>query len=360
MSRVYNFCAGPAALPEPVLAQARDEMLDWHGSGMSVMEMSHRSPEFLSVAESAEADLRELLGIGNDYAVLFLQGGASLQFSAVPLNLMPEGGGADYVNTGQWSKKAIAEGARYGAVKVAANGEADRFTSIPPLDSWQLDPQASYLHLTPNETIGGVEFHWIPQVGDIPLVADMSSTILSRPIDVGRYGVIYAGAQKNIGPAGLTIVIVRRDLLGRARETTPVTMNWAVQAENGSMYNTPPTLAIYLAGLVFQWLKAQGGLAEMEAVNRRKAGKLYEYIDASGFYSNPVEPPSRSLMNVPFTLPDAALDKAFLAGADERGLKNLKGHRSVGGMRASLYNAVPEAAVDALIEYMKEFASAHG
>ncbi|WP_374973541.1 3-phosphoserine/phosphohydroxythreonine transaminase [Spongiibacter marinus] len=359
MARVYNFCAGPAAIPEAVLSQAKDELLDWRGRGLSVMEMSHRSEEMVSIASEAEADLRELMGISDDYAVLFLQGGASSQFSAVPLNLCEEGATVDYVNTGQWSKKAIKEAKRYANVNVVASSEADNFASIPAFDSWQLSDDAAYLHYTPNETIGGVEFFWTPEV-QAPLVADMSSTILSRPIDVNQFGVIYAGAQKNIGPAGLTIVIVRKDLLGKSRSITPTMLDYQTAADNDSMYNTPPTLAWYLSGLVFKWLKAQGGLEAMEAVNRRKAEKLYGYIDGSGFYSNPVEVASRSLMNVPFVLADSGLDKAFLAGADDAGLLNLKGHRSVGGMRASIYNAVPEAAVDALIDYMKDFARENG
>ena len=359
MARVYNFCAGPAAIPEAVLSQAKDELLDWRGRGLSVMEMSHRSKEMVSIASEAEADLRELMGISDDYAVLFLQGGASSQFSAVPLNLCEEGATVDYVNTGQWSKKAIKEAKRYANVNVVASSEADNFASIPAFDSWQLSDEAAYLHYTPNETIGGVEFFWTPEV-QAPLVADMSSTILSRPIDVNQFGVIYAGAQKNIGPAGLTIVIVRKDLLGKSRAITPTMLDYQTAADNDSMYNTPPTLAWYLSGLVFKWLKAQGGLEAMEAVNRRKAEKLYGYIDGSGFYSNPVEVASRSLMNVPFVLADSGLDKAFLAGADDAGLLNLKGHRSVGGMRASIYNAVPEAAVDALIDYMKDFARENG
>jgi phosphoserine aminotransferase len=353
MSRKYNFCAGPAALPEPVLAQARDELLDWHGAGLSIMEMSHRSPEVVGVAQRAEAQLRALMGIGDDYAVLFLQGGASTQFAAVPLNLLDEGRTADYVNTGQWSKKAIAEGRRFGEVHVAASAEASNFSTIPPQAQWQLSEAAAYLHYTPNETIGGVEYFWTPEV-EAPLVADMSSTILSRPIEVGRFGVIYAGAQKNIGPAGLTLVIVRRDLLGRARASCPAMLNWQTAAENDSMDNTPPTFGLYLAGLVFDWLQEQGGLPAMERLNRAKAEKLYGFIDASDFYANPVEPQSRSLMNVPFTLADDALDKPFLAQAEAAGLLNLKGHRSVGGMRASIYNAV-----DALLAFMQDFEQRH-
>lgn len=359
MARKFNFCAGPAAIPEAVLATAKEDLLDWHGRGLSVMEMSHRSEEMMSIAAEAEADLRALMGISDDYAVLFLQGGASTQFSAIPLNLLGEAASADYVNTGQWSKKAIKEAKRYTNVNVVASSEAENFTCIPAFDSWQLNKNAAYLHYTPNETIGGVEFFTTPEVA-VPLVADMSSTILSRPIDVNKFGLIYAGAQKNIGPAGLTIVIVRRDLLGRAHPLTPAMLDYKTAADNDSMYNTPPTMSWYLAGLVFKWLKEQGGLSAMEAINRNKAEKLYGYIDASGFYSNPVELASRSLMNVPFVLADSGLDKAFLVGADEIGLLNLKGHRSVGGMRASIYNAVPEAAVDALIDYMKDFAQKNG
>jgi phosphoserine aminotransferase len=354
MSRCYNFCAGPAALPEAVLEIAREDMLEWHGKGLSLMEMSHRSPEVVGVTEHAEQTLRELLGISPDYAVLFLQGGASTQFSAVPLNLLDDKTNADYVNTGQWSKKAIAEGKRYAEVNVVASSEDTKFSTIPPQDSWQLGADAAYLHYTPNETIGGVEYFWTPQV-EVPLVADMSSTILSRPINVDEFGMIYAGAQKNIGPAGLTLAIVRRDLLGRASAQCPAMLDWKVAADNGSMYNTPPTFAIYLAGLVFDWLQQLGGMPVMAATNRRKAEKLYAAIDGSSFYANPVELPSRSLMNVPFILADDSLDKLFLQESEEAGLLNLKGHRSVGGMRASLYNAVGEEAVDALIAFMQDF-----
>lgn len=359
MTRSYNFCAGPAALPEAVLEIARDDMLDWHGTGLSLMEMSHRSPEVVGVAHHAEQTLRDLLGISDDYAVLFLQGGASTQFSAVPLNLLGEKSSADYVNTGQWSKKAIAEAKRYCSVNVVASSEDTKFSTIPAFDSWQLDSNAAYLHYTPNETIGGVEFLWTPEV-DVPLVADMSSTILSRQIDVSDFGMIYAGAQKNIGPAGLTLAIVRRDLLGHAAAVCPAMLNWQVAAENESMYNTPPTFALYLAALVFDWLKDQGGLASIEVVNRRKAQKLYDAIDSSAFYANPVELASRSLMNIPFTLADAELDKTFLVESEAAGLLNLKGHRSVGGMRASIYNAVSEAAVDALIGFMQDFETKYG
>lgn len=359
MTRCYNFCAGPAALPVPVLETARDDMLEWHGKGMSLMEMSHRSAEFISVAERAEATLRELLGISDDYAVLFLQGGASSQFAAVPLNLLAPGASADYVNTGQWSIKAIAEARRFGRVNVVASAEDTRFSTIPPRGSWHTDAGAAYLHYTPNETIGGVEFHRVPE-STVPLVADMSSTILSRPLDVSRFGVIYAGAQKNIGPAGLTLVIVRRDLLGHSQPHCPTMLDWKTAADNDSMYNTPPTFAVYLAGLVFDWLKDLGGLSTMAEINRRKAAKLYAAIDASTFYANPVEVPSRSLMNIPFTLADPALDKPFLEEAEAGGLLNLKGHRSVGGMRASIYNAVPEEAVDALIAFMQDFEQRRG
>ena len=354
MSRSFNFCAGPAALPQAVLEIARDDMLEWHGKGLSLMEMSHRSPEVVGVTTHAEQTLRELLGISADYAVLFLQGGASTQFASVPLNLIAENGSADYVNTGQWSKKAIAEGKRFANVNVVASSEDTNFSTIPARDSWQLGADAAYLHYTPNETIGGVEYFWTPQV-EVPLVADMSSTILSRPIKVDDFGVIYAGAQKNIGPAGLTIAIVRRDLLGRAGARCPTMLDWKVAADNESMYNTPPTFAIYLAGLVFDWLQELGGLTAMETINRRKAEKLYAAIDDSDFYANPVELPSRSLMNVPFTLADDTLDKLFLQESEASGLLNLKGHRSVGGMRASLYNAVSEEAVDALIAFMLDF-----
>lgn len=359
MARVYNFCAGPAALPEAVLEQAQAEMLDYQGKGLSVMEMSHRSTEMVAIAETAERDLRELMAIPDNYKVLFLQGGASTQFAMVPLNLLGDRTVADYVNTGEWSKKAIKEAGRYCQVNVVASDEANRFTSVPEQAEWRRSSDAAYLHYTPNETIGGVEFPFIPD-SEVPLVADMSSTILSRPIDVNRFGVIYAGAQKNIGPAGITVVIVREDLLGKASAQTPTMLDYQTHAKSDSMYNTPPTYAWYLAGLVFQWLKQQGGLAAMAEVNRAKADKLYAYIDGSGFYANPVAVSARSWMNIPFTLADASLDKDFLAGADAAGLLNLKGHRSVGGMRASLYNAVPMAAVDALIDYMVDFAKNRG
>ncbi len=360
MARVFNFSAGPAALPEAVLERAREELLDWHGAGMSVMEMSHRGKEFMSIAEQAEADLRELMAIPDNYKVLFLQGGASLQFAMVPLNLMGQGGRADYYLTGAWSKKAIAEAKRFGEVKVVADTSDSKFTTLPAEGSVSFSPDAAYVHYTPNETIQGVEFPYVPDTGDIPLVADMSSTILSRPIDVSRFGIIYAGAQKNVGPAGLTLVIVREDLIGKAAENVPVMLNYATHAENGSMYNTPPTYAWYLAGLVFQWLKEQGGLERMAEINRRKAAMLYDAIDASDFYDNPVEKPFRSWMNVPFTLANPDLDAKFLEEAAAAGLKTLKGHRSIGGMRASIYNAMPEEGVKALVDFMAEFERRNG
>ncbi len=360
MGRVFNFSAGPAMLPAEVLEQARDEMLDWNGSGMSVMEMSHRGKEFMSIAERTEATLREIMGIPANYKVLFLQGGASSQFAMVPMNLLRGRKRADYINTGAWSKKAIAEAKRYCEVNVAGSSEADKFTSVPAQDQLKLDPDAAYVHYTPNETIGGVEFPYLPDTGDVPLVADMSSTILSRPIEVERFGVIYAGAQKNIGPAGLTVVIVRDDLIGETLDGTPTMFDYKVQADADSMYNTPPTYAMYLAGLVFEWIKGKGGLAGMAETNQRKAGKLYAAIDGSPFYANPVAVDCRSWMNVPFTLANPDLDPVFLKEAGAAGLVTLKGHRSVGGMRASIYNAMPEAGVDALVEFMADFEKRNG
>jgi phosphoserine aminotransferase len=360
MSRVINFSAGPAVLPESVLRQAAEEMLDWHGSGMSVMEMSHRGKEFIAIHAEAEALLRELLAIPASYKVLFMQGGAIGENAIVPMNMLRGKASADYVNTGEWSKKSIAEAKKYARVNVAASGEASRFTSIPPRESWRLDPEAAYVHICANETIGGVEYHFTPDTGAVPLVADMSSNILSRPIDVERYGLIYGGAQKNIGPAGLTIVIVRDDLIGHAHPLTPSAFDYKLQADADSMLNTPPTYAVYVAGLVFRWIKARGGLAAMAEANRAKAQVLYEYLDASAFFSNPVAPADRSLMNVPFRLKDEALDDAFLKGAAARGMVQLKGHRSVGGMRASIYNAMPIEGVQALVAYMKEFEARHG
>ena len=343
-------------MPEQVLRQARDEMLDWRGTGMSVMEMSHRSDEFVEIAETAEQDVRDLAGISDDYAVLFMQGGASSQFATVPLNLLGNSASADYVNTGIWSEKAIAEARRYGDVNVVASSAECGFTTVPDQASWNTRADAAYLHYTPNETIGGLEFDFVPDSGKVPLVADMSSTMLSRPVDVSKFGLIYAGAQKNIGPSGLVVVIIRKDLLGKAHPQTPTMMNYQVMADNASMFNTPATYSWYLAGLVFKWLKEQGGVSAIGELNARKAKKLYHFIDTNPFYANPIDPRFRSWMNVPFILADDALNSAFLKGADERQLLNLKGHRSVGGMRASLYNAMPEAGVDALIAYMTEFA----
>jgi phosphoserine aminotransferase len=355
--RVFNFSPGPAVLPEEVLEQARAEMLDWHGTGMSVMEMSHRGKAFISIAEAAEADLRELLAVPKNYKVLFLQGGATGQFAAVPMNLSKPDSVVDYVNTGAWSKKAISEAKHYAKVNVAADA-GEPYTSIPAVSSWKVSGNAAYLHYTPNETIGGVEFHFVPDVPgpyEAPLVADMSSTLLSRPIDVSKFGVIYGGAQKNVGPAGLTLVIVREDLLGHARAGTPGFMDFSVMAKEGSMLNTPPTYAWYMAGLVFQWLKRQGGLQGIGELNRRKAELLYSTIDKSSFYKNPVAKDARSWMNVPFTLARPELDKTFLAEAKDAGLVTLEGHRSVGGMRASIYNAMPLAGVQALVDFMQEF-----
>ena len=360
MERIYNFSAGPAVLPREVLEQAREELVNWRGCGMSVMEMSHRGKEYMGIQAQAEADLRELMAIPAHYKVLFLQGGASSQFAMVPMNLLRGKGGADYLNTGEWSKKAIKEAKKYCAVNVVASSEDRNFSYAPTQETWKLDPNAAYVHYTPNETIGGVEIFWTPDTGDVPLVADMSSTILSRPMDVSKYGLIYAGAQKNIGPAGVTVVIVREDLLGQTIPGTPTMFDYKIHADNESMYNTPPTFAIYIAGLVFKWLKDRGGLAEMERVNIAKSQLLYDYLDGTDFYSSPVARENRSRMNIPFTLKDAALDEEFLKGAKSRGLLQLKGHRSVGGMRASIYNAMPVEGVQALVEYMKEFERSHG
>ena len=357
--RAHNFCAGPAALPLSVLERAQAELLNWQGAGASVMELSHRSAEFVGIAERAEASLRRLMNISDDYAVLFQQGGASQQFASVPLNLSSPDDIVDQVVTGQWSKKALAEGRRLTQVNVASSSEASNFTTIEAQSDWSVTPNAAYLHYCPNETIGGLEFGFVPE-SSAPLVADMSSTILSRPIDVTQFGVIYAGAQKNIGPAGLCIVIVKRALLGRAREDTPAMLNWQMAADNDSMYNTPPTFGIYLSGLVFEWIESLGGLSVMYELNKRKAETLYGLIDASDFYANPVDPQFRSLMNIPFTLADETLDKLFLSQAEDAQLLNLKGHRSVGGMRASIYNAVPETSVRALCDFMLDFEGRHG
>lgn len=360
MARAHNFSAGPAALPEEVLREAQEELLEWRGERASVLELSHRGKAFVRLAEEAEASLRRLLQVPDDYAVLFLQGGATLHFALIPMNFAA-GAVSDYVLTGHWSEKAFKEGGRIGTARVAASAAESRYTTVPPLSAWDLDPRAAYLHLTPNETIHGVEFHDFPDPGPVPVVADMSSTLLSRPLDVRRYGLIYAGAQKNIGPAGLVVLIVRRDLLGRCPPTLPDILSYRRHAEEGSMLNTPPTFAWYLAGKVFAWIERAGGLPEMERRNRLKAELLYRAIDGSGgFYRNPVEPAFRSWMNVPFTLADPALDEPFLREAERHRLLALKGHRAVGGMRASLYNAVPVAAVEALTEFMGDFARRHG
>ena len=360
MTRVFNFSAGPAVLPESVLRRAADEMLDWQGSGMSVMEMSHRGKEFIAIHAEAEALLRELMAIPANYKVLFLQGGAIAENAIVPLNLLGSKTSADYINTGEWSKKSMKEAKRYCQVREAASAESSGFTHVPARHTWQLDPNAGYVHICSNETIGGVEYHSTPDVGSVPLVADMSSNILSRPVDVARYGLIYGGAQKNIGPAGLTIVIVRDDLLGRAHPLCPSAFNYQEQAANDSMLNTPPTYAIYIAGLVFNWIKARGGLAAIGQHNQAKAALLYDYLDQSAFFSNPVNPADRSLMNVPFKLRDEKLDDVFLKGALARGMVQLKGHRAVGGMRASIYNAMPVEGVQALVAYLQEFEAQHG
>ena len=360
MTRPYNFSPGPATLPEPVLRQAAGELLDWHGTGMSVMEMSHRGKEFMAVQAEAEALLRELLAVPAGYKVLFLQGGAIGQNAIVPMNLLRGKTGADYVNTGEWATRSIAEAKRFCTVNVAASGAGTGFTAIPPRHEWRLDADAAYVHICANETISGLEYHWIPDTGAVPLVADMSSNILSRPIDVARYGLIYAGAQKNIGPAGLTIVIVDERLLGGALPITPSVFDYTVQAANNSMINTPPTFAIYLAGLVFRWIKAEGGLVAMAGRNHTKAALLYDCIDASGFYRNAIVPADRSIMNVTFHLPDPGLDAAFLEGAKSAGLVQLKGHRVIGGMRASIYNAMPVEGVRALADYLRDFEKRRG
>ena len=366
MSRVYNFSAGPACLPEPVLRQAAEEMLDWHGSGMSVMEMSHRGPEFMSIHAEALSLLRELLAIPSNYRVLLMQGGAIAENAILPMNLL--GGakavdgprGADYIDTGEWSLRSIQEASRYGPIRVAASSRGSGSISIPARAQWDLDPGAAYVHICSNETIGGVQFHHIPDVGEVPLVADMSSDILSRPVQVSRFGLIYGGAQKNIGPAGLTLVIVREDLLDRALPCTPSAFNYRIVAEHDSMYNTPPTYAIYIAGLVFRWIRDQGGLTAMEERNRTKAALLYEALDRSALFSSPVDPACRSWMNIPFRLRDARLDGACLQGAQAAGLVQLKGHRLVGGMRASIYNAMPVEGVQSLVAYMRDFEARHG
>lgn len=358
--RVHNFAAGPATLPLEVLQQVRDELIDWQGCGMSVMEISHRSKSFIGVAQDAESLLRELLRVPANYRVLFLQGGATGQFSAIPLNLSGAESTVDYINTGAWSKKAIGEAKRLARVNVAADEAASNYCTVPGQGALKLTPGAAYVHYTPNETIGGVEFPYVPETNGVPLVADMSSTILSRPIDVSKFGLIYAGAQKNIGPSGLCVVIVRDDLLGRARPGTPSVWDYKAMADEGSMLNTPPTFGWYFAGLVFKWIRSLGGLEAMAERNRLKAETLYRAIDESGFYRNPVAPEARSWMNVPFTLAMPELDKTFLSEAQAAGLTNLEGHRSVGGMRASIYNAMPLEGVQALIAFMKDFQRRHG
>jgi phosphoserine aminotransferase len=367
MTRVYNYSAGPAVLPEEVLKQAAEEMLDWHGSGMSVMEMSHRGKEFISIYEAAERDVRELLAVPDNYRILFLQGGGLGENAIVPLNLVgrkAQPATVDFVHTGSWSGKSIKEAKKYANVNVAASSEKEKFSQIPARDTWKLSRDAAYVHICTNETIDGVEFQFAPDVAadtnGAPLVADMSSHILSRVIDVSNYGVIFGGAQKNIGPAGVTLLIVREDLLGNALSICPSAFDWKTVAENHSMYNTPPTYAIYIAGLVFQWLKRQGGVAAMEQRNVAKAALLYGYLDSTGFYQNRIAKDCRSRMNVPFFLSDELLNDIFLAGAKERGLVQLKGHKSVGGMRASIYNAMPMEGVQALVEYLKEFEKKHG
>jgi len=357
--RVFNFAAGPATLPLEVLEQAQAELTDWRGSGMSVMEVSHRGKAFVALAQEAEADLRELLAVPAHYKVLFLQGGATGQFAAIPLNLASQDSTVDYVNTGAWSKKAIGEAKHYAKVNVVADEAASNYSTVPAQGALKLTPGAAYVHYTPNETIGGVEFPYVPATGDVPLVADFSSTILSRPVDVAKFGLIYAGAQKNIGPAGLVVVIVREDLIGRARAGTPLVWDYAAMAKDGSMLNTPPTFGWYFAGLVFKWLRRNGGLAAMAERNRAKAGRLYAAIDSSGYFRNPVAKEARSWMNVPFTIPNPDLEKTFLAEAGKAGLVNLEGHRSVGGFRASIYNAMPIEGIDALIAFMKDFQSRH-
>jgi phosphoserine aminotransferase len=357
--RIYNFGAGPATMPVEVLERARAELVNWHDAGMSVMEMSHRGKEFVAIAAQAEAALRKLLAVPAGYKVLFLQGGATMQFAGVPMNLLGSKKKADYVNTGEWSKKAIGEAKKFCEVNVAASSEDRNFTYVPAQSAWKLSPDAAYVHVCTNETIGGVEYHWTPDTGAVPLVADMSSHILSKPLDVSKFGLIYAGAQKNIGPAGLVVVIVREELLGHALPETPNVLDYKLQSDADSMLNTPPTFSVYLAGLTFQWLLERGGLAAMEKVNVGKAALLYDYIDGQDFYSNPVAKADRSRMNVPFRLRDDALDKPFLAEAEALGLSQLKGHRSVGGMRASIYNAMPVEGVEALVEFMEAFRTKH-
>lgn len=360
MTRAYNFSAGPAALPEPVLRRAQAEMLEWGKARAGVMEISHRGKDFIALAQKSEQDLRALMAIPANYKVLFLQGGATQHFAQIPMNFARRGQAADYIVTGHWGEKAAKEAKSLVDVRIAASGEGGKFTAIPPRASWHLDADAAYVHYTPNETIHGVEFHDVPDVGDLPLVADMSSDILSAPVDVSKFGIIYAGAQKNIGASGLVVVIVREDLLARCPKDIPKIFNYAEHAANESMLNTPNTFGWYLASLVFEWLLEQGGVAAIAERNRAKAELLYGYIDSSGFYKNPVEKSARSRMNVPFTLPREELDAAFLKEAESHGLMALKGHRAVGGMRASIYNAMPLQGVQALVDFMKDFAARNG
>ncbi|MGR9108214.1 MAG: 3-phosphoserine/phosphohydroxythreonine transaminase [Gammaproteobacteria bacterium] len=360
MARVYNFSAGPATIAEPVLERARAEFMDWRGCGMSVLEMSHRGPEFVAIATKTEQDLREILSIPDDYTVLFLQGGATTQFAMVPMNLVGDGGSACYVDSGSWSQKAIEDARKVCSVHIAASGARSNYSAIPEEASWELDDSAAYLHYTANETIGGIEFPDIPRCGALPLVCDMSSNILSKPLDVSRFALIYAGAQKNMGAAGITVVIVRTELLGRASLKLPSMLSYAQHAKNQSMLNTPPTFIWYLLGLVLEWIQSLGGLQAVAERNEQKAEKLYRAIDGSAFYSNPIEPKYRSRMNIPFTLADPKLDNSFLEEAEREGLTNLKGHRSVGGMRASIYNAMPESGVDCLISFMADFERKYG
>lgn len=358
-NRVYNFSAGPSVLPLPVLEKVKDDLLNYQGSGQSVMEMSHRSAYFKKIIEEAEADLRELMNIPANYRVLFLQGGGTLQFSMVPLNLLRSSKKADYALTGTWAKKAYKEACKFGDIKVIASSEDDKFTWVPKFGREHIRPDADYVYITSNNTIYGTKYNYVPDTGDIPLVADMSSGILSEPVDVSRYGLIWAGAQKNIGPAGVTIVIIREDLIGFADEKLPAYLDYKIHADNDSMYNTPPCFSIYVAGEVFKHLKATGGIKAMQEQNLRKAAKLYDYIDSSSLYKAPVAREDRSLMNVVFVTGNADLDKRFVAEAKEAGLVNLGGHRSIGGMRASIYNAMPEEGVDALIAFMQKFEAAN-
>jgi phosphoserine aminotransferase len=358
--RLFNFSAGPAVLPVPVLEQAQRDLVALPDVGMSILEISHRSTVFEEVLARAEADIRQLANVPSNYRVLFLQGGASLQFAMVPMNLLSKGATADYLVTGAWSAKAVDEAKKIGSVHVAATTKAEQFTRIPRAEEIVLTPGAAYVHMTSNNTIYGTEWKALPDTGDIPLVSDTSSDMFSRPIDVARHGLIYAGAQKNMGPAGVTVVIVRDDLLARSAASLPAMLSYAVHAENGSMYNTPPVFAIYVLGLVTRWLIGQGGLAAIAAVNERKAGKLYAEIDRTGFYRGTAQKDSRSLMNVTFRLPTEDLEKQFIEGAEKGGMDGLKGHRSVGGLRASIYNAFPEKGVDALTEFMKAFERRNG